>query len=35
MFSMGYGRTTAADGRVFPWVFPLPGDLLDAGRTSI
>ena len=20
---MGYGRTEAADGRVFPWVFPL------------
>jgi branched-chain amino acid transport system substrate-binding protein len=24
MFSMGYGRTSAADGRVFPWVFNFP-----------
>jgi branched-chain amino acid transport system substrate-binding protein len=23
MISMGYGRTDAADGRVFPWIFPL------------
>ncbi len=23
IISMGYGRTDAADGRVFPWVFPL------------
>ena len=23
MISMGYGRTDAADGRVFPYVFPL------------
>jgi len=24
VFSMGYGRTSAADGRVFPWVFNFP-----------
>ncbi len=24
LFSMGYGRTSAADGRVFPWVFNFP-----------
>ncbi len=24
IFSMGYGRTSAADGRVFPWVFNFP-----------
>ncbi len=24
LLSMGYGRTDASDGRVFPWVFPIP-----------
>ncbi|NJO37146.1 MAG: ABC transporter substrate-binding protein [Rhizobiales bacterium] len=24
LFSMGYGRTSSADGRVFPWVFNFP-----------
>ncbi|MCP3976823.1 MAG: ABC transporter substrate-binding protein, partial [bacterium] len=24
IFSMGYGRTAAADGRVFPWIFNFP-----------
>ena len=24
IFSMGYGRTSAANGKVFPWVFNLP-----------
>ena len=24
IFSMGYGRTSATDGRIFPWVFNLP-----------
>ncbi len=24
VFSMGYGRTSAADGRVFPWIFNFP-----------
>ena len=24
LFTMGYGRTSAADGRVFPWVFNFP-----------
>ena len=23
LITMGYGRTDASDGRVFPWVFPL------------
>ena len=23
MVTIGYGRTDAADGRVFPWVFPM------------
>ena len=28
----GYGRTDAADGRVWPWVFTAAGQLLGADR---
>jgi len=30
LHSMGYGRTSAADGSVFPWVFNFPGTYWDA-----
>jgi branched-chain amino acid transport system substrate-binding protein len=30
LITMGYGRTDATDGRVFPWVFPLMSNYWDA-----
>lgn len=29
VFSMGYGRTSAANGRVFPWIFNFPATYWD------
>lgn len=34
VFSMGYGRTSAANGKIFPWVFNFPATYWD-GATSI
>ena len=36
LFTMGYGRTSAADGTVFPWVFNFPGTYWDlaSGMTN-
>ena len=33
--SMGYGRTSAADGTVFPWVFNFPGTYWDAASVIV
>ncbi|MGF1501027.1 MAG: ABC transporter substrate-binding protein [Paracoccaceae bacterium] len=33
--SMGYGRTSAADGKVFPWVFNYPGTYWDAASIIV
>ncbi len=33
--SMGYGRTSAADGTVFPWIFNFPGTYWDAASVII
>ncbi|HUF86228.1 MAG TPA: ABC transporter substrate-binding protein [Thermohalobaculum sp.] len=33
--SMGYGRTSAANGRVFPWVFNFPGTYWDAASIIV
>jgi branched-chain amino acid transport system substrate-binding protein len=33
--SMGYGRTSAADGRVFEWVFNYPGTYWDAASIMV
>ncbi|MGR3983664.1 MAG: ABC transporter substrate-binding protein [Gammaproteobacteria bacterium] len=35
VFSMGYGRTSAANGRVFPWIFNFPGTYWDAASIII
>ncbi len=29
VFSMGYGRTSATNGRVFPWIFNFPASYWD------
>jgi branched-chain amino acid transport system substrate-binding protein len=34
LITLGYGRTDAVDGRVFPWVFPLVSNYWD-GATGI
>ena len=34
LFSMGYGRTSAANGKVFPWIFNFPATYWD-GATAI
>jgi branched-chain amino acid transport system substrate-binding protein len=33
--SMGYGRTSAANGKVFPWVFNFPGTYWDAASIIV
>ncbi len=33
--SMGYGRTSAADGRTFPWVFNYPGTYWDSASIMV
>ncbi|MEM9012900.1 MAG: ABC transporter substrate-binding protein [Pseudomonadota bacterium] len=33
--SMGYGRTSAADGSVFPWIFNYPGTYWDAASIIV
>ena len=33
--SMGYGRTSAANGKVFPWVFNYPGTYWDAASIIV
>ncbi len=33
--SMGYGRTSAANGRVFPWIFNFPGTYWDAASIMV
>jgi len=33
--SMGYGRTSAADGRIFKWVFNFPGTYWDAASIIV
>ena len=35
LFTMGYGRTSAANGKVFPWVFNFPGTYWDAASIMI
>lgn len=35
MINVGYGRTDASDGRVFPYVFPLLGNYLSGSTTKI
>ncbi|MDE0111723.1 MAG: ABC transporter substrate-binding protein, partial [Albidovulum sp.] len=35
IFSMGYGRTAAADGRYFPWVFNFPAHYWDGASIAI
>ena len=35
MHSMGYGRTSAADGRVFPYIFNFPGTYWDAASIIV
>ena len=33
--SMGYGRTSASDGKVFPWIFNFPGTYWDAASVIV
>jgi branched-chain amino acid transport system substrate-binding protein len=33
--SMGYGRTSAANGKVFPWIFNYPGTYWDAASIIV
>ena len=35
LITLGYGRTDATDGRVFPWVFPLMSNYWDAATGII
>ena len=35
IFSMGYGRTSAANGRVFPWVFNFPATYWDQASVFV
>jgi len=35
LHSMGYGRTSAANGKMFPWVFNFPGTYWDAASIII
>ncbi|SET68624.1 ABC transporter substrate-binding protein [Oceanicella actignis] len=35
LHTMGYGRTSAANGKVFPWVFNYPGTYWDAASIII
>ncbi len=35
MHTMGYGRTSAADGKVFEWVFNYPGTYWDAASIMV
>ena len=35
IISMGYGRTDASDGRVFPWVFPLITNYWSQNTTKV
>ncbi|WP_349358303.1 ABC transporter substrate-binding protein [Stappia sp.] len=35
LFTMGYGRTSAADGKVFPWVFNFPSTYWDAASGMV
>jgi branched-chain amino acid transport system substrate-binding protein len=35
LHTMGYGRTSAADGSVFPWVFNYPGTYWDAASIIV
>src|SRR5690606_3449570 len=33
--SMGYGRTSAANGKVFPWIFNFPGTYWDSASVAV
>jgi len=35
IFSMGYGRTSATNGKVFPWVFNLPASYWDQATVLV
>lgn len=35
MHTMGYGRTSAAYGKVFPWIFNFPGNYWDAASVIV
>ena len=35
VFSMGYGRTTAVNGRVFPWIFNFPATYWDQASVFV
>ncbi len=35
IFSMGYGRTSATNGKVFPWVFNLPASYWDQAAVFV
>ena len=35
LITLGYGRTDATDGRVFPWVFPLLSNYWDSALSLI
>jgi branched-chain amino acid transport system substrate-binding protein len=35
LFTMGYGRTSAANGKVFPWVFNFPSTYWDAASGMV
>ncbi|MBB98138.1 MAG: ABC transporter permease [Rhodobacteraceae bacterium] len=35
LFTMGYGRTSAANGKVFPWIFNFPGTYWDAASGMV
>ncbi|MGF1552530.1 MAG: ABC transporter substrate-binding protein [Paracoccaceae bacterium] len=35
LHTLGYGRTSAANGRVFPWVFNYPGTYWDAASVAV
>ncbi|MBA5777347.1 ABC transporter substrate-binding protein [Stappia sp. F7233] len=35
IFTMGYGRTSAADGKVFPWIFNPPGTYWDVASGMV
>ncbi|MEO8040134.1 MAG: ABC transporter substrate-binding protein [Betaproteobacteria bacterium] len=35
LITLGYGRTDATDGRVFPWVFPVQSNYWDAATAII
>jgi branched-chain amino acid transport system substrate-binding protein len=35
MHTMGYGRTSAVNGKIFPWIFNFPGNYWDAASVII